>query len=82
MNTQSTLTTEKILIQPPAPQPITANGAGDLVFPKIAQHFDAFWEREGSINKAPSIEVLDLIDDFWALTIGPLGSPHHPVVFV
>jgi len=75
-------TTEQEPIQPPAPQPITANGAGNLVFPKIAQHFDAFWEREGSINKAPSIEVLELIDDFWALTIGPLGSPHHPVVFV
>ena len=27
-------------------------------------------------------EILDLLDDFWALTVGPLGTPETPTVFV
>lgn len=29
-----------------------------------------------------TLEILDLLDDFWALTVGPLGSPENPTVFV
>jgi P4 family phage/plasmid primase-like protien len=65
------------------PRPTTANGAAALVFPKVAEHFQAFWEREESdFNQAPSIEILDLLDEFWALTLGPLGSPKSPAVYV
>ena len=53
-----------------------------MVFPKIAQHFQAFWEKEAEMSEAPSIQILDLMDDFWALTIGPLGSLENPTVFV
>ena len=34
------------------------------------------------MNEAPSIELLDLNEEFWALTIGPLGSSENPTVFV
>ena len=34
------------------------------------------------MTQSPSLELLDLNDDFWALTVGPLGSPENPTVFV
>src|ERR1017187_5996151 len=71
-----------ILTKPQPAQATTANEAAGLLFPKIAQHFTAFWEKEASMSAAPSIEILDLLDDFWALTVGPLGSPESPTVFV
>ena len=33
------------------------------------------------MDKAPSIEILNLRDEFWALTVRPLGSPETPTVF-
>jgi hypothetical protein len=68
--------------QPRPAQATTANEAAGLVYQKIARHFKAFWEKEASMSAAPSIEILDLLDDFWALTVGPLGSPESPTVFV
>jgi P4 family phage/plasmid primase-like protien len=63
-------------------QPTTANEAAGLVFPEIAKHFDAFWEQDTSnFNEPPKLEILDLNDDFWALSIGPLGNPQNPVVY-
>jgi P4 family phage/plasmid primase-like protien len=73
---------EDAMTPPPATQATTANEAAGLVFPKIGEHFNAFWEKEASMSEAPSIEILDLMDDFWALTVGPLGSPETPTVFV
>jgi P4 family phage/plasmid primase-like protien len=67
---------------PRTPRPTTANEAAALVFPKVAEHFNAFWEKEAEMTQAPTIEILDLIDEFWGLTVGPLGSPEHPIVFV
>ena len=53
-----------------------------MVFPAIANHFDAFIEEEeGSINGSSSLNILDLQDEFWALTVGPLGCPEAPTVF-
>src|ERR1017187_4635191 len=80
--TQENVMAETAMTRPPSPQATTANEAAGLVYPKIGQHFQAFWEREASMSAAPSIEILDLMDDFWALTIGPLGSPENPTVFV
>jgi hypothetical protein len=34
------------------------------------------------MNECPSLEILDLNDEFWALTVGSLGSPQNPTVFV
>jgi len=34
------------------------------------------------MTKAPSIEILDLNDEFWSLTLGPLGGHETPTVFV
>ncbi len=73
---------DAILTEPPSTQATTANEAAAICFPKIAYHFEAFWEKEASMSEAPSIEILDLMDDFWALTVGPLGSPENPTVFV
>ncbi len=54
-----------------------------MVFPEVAKHFQAFLEREESdFSKAPSIEILDVLDEFWSLSIGPLGSPNNPTVYV
>jgi P4 family phage/plasmid primase-like protien len=63
-------------------RPTTANEAAALVFPKVAEHFTAFWEKEAEMTEAPSIQILDLIDEFWALTLGPLANPEHPTVYV
>jgi P4 family phage/plasmid primase-like protien len=76
------MASDAILTPPPSTQATTANEAAGLVYPKIREHFEAFWEREASMSEAPSIEILDLMDDFWALTVGPLGNPESPVVFV
>src|ERR1035438_7606138 len=73
---------DAIVLPPPATQATTANEAAGMVFPKIQDYYQAFFEREASMNEAPSIEILDLMDDFWALTIGPLGTPETPTVFV
>jgi hypothetical protein len=73
---------EAIQCPPPATKATTANEAAALVFPKIAEHYNAFWEKEAEMTAAPSIDILDLVDEFWALTVGPLGSPEHPSVFV
>jgi len=65
------------------PRIATANDAASVAFPKVAEIFHAFWERqEPDINKAPSIEILDFNDDFFALTLGPRGKPKDPTVFV
>ena len=53
-----------------------------MVFPELAQHFNAFWEKEASMHEDPAIELLDLNDDFWAHSIGLVGSKDHPIVFV
>ena len=29
----------------------------------------------------PDIEILDLNDDYWALSLGPLGTEKQPTVF-
>ena len=64
------------------PKARTANEAASLVFPEIAKHFDAFWEEEtGALNETPHLNILDLNDEFWALTIGPLGSPQNPIAY-
>src|SRR5665811_2183993 len=68
--------------QPLPAQATTANEAAAICFPKIAQHYEAFLEREASMSAAPSIEILELNDEFWALTVGPLGGPENPTVFV
>jgi P4 family phage/plasmid primase-like protien len=73
---------EAILCQSPQTKPTTANEAAAMVFPKVAQHYNGFWEKEAEMTEAPSIQILDLIDEFWALTVGPLGNPEHPIVFV
>lgn len=73
---------ESILTKTASAKPTTANEAASLVFPKVAHHYPAFYEREAEMTKAPSIELLDLIDEFWALTIGPLGTPEQPTVYV
>jgi len=62
---------DAILCQPPQTRATTANEAAALVFPKVAQHFNAFWEKEAEMTEAPSIEILDLVDEFWALTVEP-----------
>src|ERR1035441_2255228 len=67
---------------PRATQATTANEAAGLCFPKIAEHFNAFCEREAEMTEAPAIQLLDLNEEFWALTVGPLGSPETPTVFV
>ena len=59
----------------------TANQAAKALYPKISQ-LDAFWEREAEVNQCPSLELLDLRDEFWAMTIGPAGNPDSPIVFV
>ena len=82
MTEPNVMASEAISTPAPPTQATTANEAAGLVFPKIAQHFTAFWEKEASMSAAPSIEILDLLDDFWALTVGPLGSPESPTVFV
>ena len=65
------------------PRITTANDAACAAFPKVAEIFHAFWERqEADIHKAPSIEILDFNDDFFALTLGPRGKPKDPTVFV
>ncbi len=65
------------------PRIATANDAASVAFPKVAEIFHAFWKRqEPDINKAPSIEILDFNDDFFALTLGPRGQPKDPTVFV
>jgi P4 family phage/plasmid primase-like protien len=68
--------------QKPPPIARTANEAAAMVFPELAQHFNAFWEREASMHEDPAIELLDLNDDFWAHSVGLLGNPEHPIVFV
>jgi hypothetical protein len=80
--TQPNVMANETMIPPPASQATTANEAAGLVFPRIAKHFNAFWEKEAGMNEAPSIELLDLNEDFWGLTVGPLGSPENPTVFV
>ncbi len=72
---------ENAMIPPPSTA-TTANEAAGLVFPKIGQHFEAFWEKEASMSEAPSIELMDLNEEFWALSIGPLGCSDNPTVFV
>ena len=73
---------DAIMISPSSTKPTTANEAAGLVFPKIIQHYQAFHEREAEMTEAPSIALLDLNDEFWALTVGPLGSLEQPTVFV
>src|ERR1039458_2539198 len=80
--TEANVTAENAMIPPPTAQATTANEAAGLVFPKIAEHFNAFWEKEAEMTEAPSIQLLDLNEEFWALTVGPLGSPETPTVFV
>ena len=46
---------ENAMTPPPSTQATTANEAAGLCFPKIAQHFNAFWEKEAGMNEAPSI---------------------------
>src|ERR1017187_6649308 len=83
MNTTDTsVMANDAMTPPPASQTTTANEAAGLVYPKIVQHYNAFLEKEAEMTEAPSIEILQLMDDFWALTIGPLGSPETPTVFV
>jgi P4 family phage/plasmid primase-like protien len=61
--------------------PRTANEAASLVFPEIGKHFDAFWEQDTSnLNEPPQLNILDLNDEFWALTLGPLGT-QNPIVY-
>jgi P4 family phage/plasmid primase-like protien len=63
-------------------KPTTANEAACLVFPEIGKHFDAFWEQDTStLNEPTKLKILDLNDEFWALTIGPLGTPRNPTVY-
>jgi phage/plasmid-associated DNA primase len=73
---------EDLLCWPPQTKATTAKEAAAMVFPKVAQHFTAFWEKEAEMTEEPSIQILDLIDEFWALTVGPLGNPEHPTVYV
>ena len=79
--TEANVTAENAMIPPPTAQATTANEAAGLVFPKIAEHFNAFWEKEAEMTEAPSIDLLDLNEDFWALTVGPLGCPQNPTIF-
>lgn len=60
----------------------TANEAAALLFPKIAPHFPAFFERETETNHVPSIQLMDLSEEFWALSLGILGNPENPIVYV
>lgn len=62
------------------PQVTTANQAAKALYPNIAK-LDAFWEREADVNQCPSLELLDIRDEFWAMTIGPAGTPDSPIVF-
>ena len=77
-STENNYMTDRILLT----QPHTANEAACLMFPDIAKHFDAFWERDtSSLSEPPKLEILDLSDEFWALSIGPLGRPQNPTVY-
>ncbi|MGO8926292.1 MAG: phage/plasmid primase, P4 family [Limisphaerales bacterium] len=80
--TQPNAMAENAMIPVPSARTATANEAAGLVYPKIGQHFNAFWEKEAEMTEAPSIEILDLVEEFWALTVGPLGTAEHPTVFV
>jgi P4 family phage/plasmid primase-like protien len=82
MTQENVMAENAISTQPQPAQATNANEAAAICFPKIAQHFQAFWEREASMSAAPSIEILELNEEFWALTVGPLGSPENPTVFV
>ena len=59
------------MIPSSATQATTANEAAGLVFPKIAQHFEAFWEKEASMSEAPSIVKIELV------TILPIWLIHE-----
>jgi P4 family phage/plasmid primase-like protien len=61
----------------------TANQVAATLYPKIANNFTAFLECEaGHINEFPYLELMDLNDDFWALTLGYMGNETNPMVFV
>jgi P4 family phage/plasmid primase-like protien len=74
---------EAIAIPDPQQRARTTNEAAGMVFPEVAKHFQAFFEREDpSFNGPPRLDILELNDEFWALTLGPHGSPKHPIVYV
>src|ERR1017187_9629270 len=61
-----------------------ADEAADMMildYGRKGEHFNAFWEKEAGMSEAPSIDLLDLNEDFWALTVGPLGCPQNPTIF-
>ena len=61
----------------------TANQVAAALYPSIADNFTAFLECEaGNINDFPHLELMDLNDDFWALTLGYAGNETNPMVFV
>jgi putative DNA primase/helicase len=60
----------------------TANETAAALYPHVANNCDAFLEREAAMPEFPYLEILSLNDDFWAWTLGYLGSPSQPAVFV
>jgi P4 family phage/plasmid primase-like protien len=60
----------------------TTNETAALYYPDIAKVFDAFIEDQLNPQDSHSLELRDLNDDFWALTLGILGNPEEPVVYV
>src|SRR5436190_23074210 len=80
MNTAITPNEKTFAQQQSAPK--TANNAAALLYPKLSDNFTAFVERRVGIGNFPHIEVLGLCDDFWAHTLGYLGTQTNPCVFV
>jgi P4 family phage/plasmid primase-like protien len=57
-----------------------ANEAAALLFPFV-QNESAFVEIKRSESNFPYLEILDLNDNFWALTLGKQGNPANPIVY-
>jgi len=61
----------------------TANDVAAVLYPKVANNYSAFVECEASgLTEFPYLELVDLNDDFWAHTLGYLGSETNPIVYV
>jgi len=57
-------------MNPELPLPKTCNEAAAQLFPQVSKVRDAFIEQvSDSISSLPSIQLLDLNDEYWALTL-------------
>ena len=57
-------------MNPELPLPKTCNQAAAQLFPQVSKVRDAFLEQvSDSISSLPSIQLLDLNDEYWALTL-------------